>query len=145
MVIRAWAFVGVGALLVAALILGVVAAQNGDDAVPGLDDARARWDENGPESYRLTYDVLAMIGVSAATATVIDGEITEFEVAADESFKPRQWTVPALFDEIDDVDDANRIQWHPELGYPIEAWFDPRVDATDDEWRLRIMSLEPIE
>jgi len=114
---------------------------------PATADARQAWEAGGPRSYRLTIETgggeRSQYGV---VARIIDGRPETLRVngrVVDESTLELPWqpyTVEHLFDLIDEqADDGNVIAVFDETGsYPTDLWFDPMLDADDDESEFHV-------
>lgn len=138
------AFVKFAAVPGVALLIGLFFVLRGG-GVPGLDDARDRWEDNGPASYSMTYETGGMAGQLAGTVVVIDGQVDTFVPAPTSEVPPPVVTVEQLFDAIDDADDVEQAEFDDELGHPTRFQIDPDANATDDEWGFEIVSFDAID
>ena len=112
--------------------------------VPGLADARDRWNESGYDSYELRYSISGQVGSMPATVIVRDGEVESVEWADRVSERgPDGWTVEDLFDVIDDRA-TESVTFHSVTGQPIDVLFDP-FDGDDDEWGISVDVVRPLD
>lgn len=105
-----------------------------------LAAARAKWDAENLEtySYRFVDDCGECMAEPAATVAVWDGEVVAPHSRArsvDEAFD----LIARAIERGDDVD----VEYHPELGYPIDLWIDREARAYDGGTHLLFDDLAP--
>jgi hypothetical protein len=124
--------------------------------VERLAAARALWEAQGIDSYRMRYrrscfcprpnhvDIVVRDGVIESVVEVGTGEL----IAAPETGLWGFQTVAALFDSLEEAlrsADVAQIEYDPTRGFPASASFDFVRGAVDDELGLVIENLEAIE
>ena len=126
-----------------------------NEAVPAaLDQGLEMWSEAGIGSYtfELRYEQFNA-AYGAYRIRVVDGAPVEiqrtdgepYDAAVVETLVPL--TVPAVFDLLDrtlaDGPDAVTAGFHPQLGYPTDAYVDRIANGVDDELGLAIIAFTP--
>jgi hypothetical protein len=138
-----------------------------------VDEAEVRWQNSGLVNYRIRlrefhsiwcfYDVGVEVRggqVVAATATAhygpaqscgYYGDRVVDEPASVPPDKAAHWTVPALLETARTVEEClgkagwrARLEFDPELGYPLTMALDDE-QALDDDWSISVVHLERIE
>lgn len=124
--------------------------------VERLAAARALWEAQGIDSYRMRYqrscfcprpnhvDIVVRDGVIESVVEVETGELIEAPETGLWGFQ----TVAALFDSLEEAlrsADEAEIEYDAARGFPVRASFDFIRGAVDDELGLVIESLEAIE
>lgn len=142
--------------LVAAMTVAVLAASCRDPLGPERDalaDARARWAAAEVASYRFDYLALCYCGLVPVRITVSEGAVTTVEVLEPERVPgwngPEGVTVEMLFDRIEEglaLDPVEAsVTYHPVLGYPTAASFDPEENVADEEWGFTVTAFERLD
>ena len=127
-----------------------------DESADDLEEARARWAQQGIADYRFDVATSCFCMFEATlpiTVTVVNGVPTstiyaDSGVAAPPQFSDGKQTVPQLFDLI-----AERIArkpaelvvtYDPALGYPVSIRLDMDRKMADDELRVTVANFQPI-
>lgn len=128
-------------------------ADDGDhDAARGaladLEAAQARWAEQGPASYELTYQALCFCPEIVQTVTVRDGELVDVVTGPDGPTQIEGMTVDDLFAQLRTAITGGahevRASYDDELGHPVEYWIDEDPMIADEEHGVAVRSLEPL-
>ncbi|HEY0019701.1 MAG TPA: DUF6174 domain-containing protein [Longimicrobium sp.] len=144
--IRKFAAAGCVAILAAC---GDPTGSAGDPAA--LSRALERWSVQDIDDYRMTIRLQGGMLAGHARITVRDGQTVSVQpLAPDEGMPPRFFehldTVDELFEVLIDAhnDDAHRIdvQYHPQLGVPMDVYIDPERNAIDEEHGFKIEVFE---
>ncbi len=103
-----------------------------------LDAARARWSKAGIRSYRFDLLRTGFALRQNARITVVDGAVTAAEDLGGSQLPPTiatAPTIPALFEEIEENDDATKVtvKYDDELGIPLRARFDSGEEGSGFE------------
>jgi hypothetical protein len=141
--------------------LSVVAALAGCDILSPdaasrvrLDDARARWEGAGIQSYEYRYRRQMAEGLLSwqrpFRVRVVDGAVVAVVDAESEEAPPEGFsapTVPELFDIVDDAldrADSIAVEYHPQYGYPTSISIDYSFQVADDEFWITAEALTPL-
>ena len=119
-----------------------------------LARARALWERVGPSSYRYVYAAHCNCPptVSRATWVTVEQDVVVDAAYLDDSepvnIGPQLYgTVDSLFARVQRAYDQHaaevRVQYDPQLGYPVDVWIDWRRDVVDDENGFAVSSLAP--
>ena len=125
-------------------------------------EARARWEEHGPRSYRYRIERGCFCPVLEATVVVRDGRVIQVrprgETARRYANMYLAFTVDDLFDQIDrylagpasigeraEERGSIHVSYDPILAYPRHASFDPILNAIDDEGRYTITDFDVLD
>lgn len=141
-------------LLAVLALIGAVQTGCRDPLAPLGEDlavARARWEANGPASYRYDYRDVCYCAVRHLRITVTDGAVSDVEWLGDApplEQGPQGFTIDDLFDRLatglaEGPADAD-IRFDAALGYPVQAHVDPIENAIDEEWGFVVESLVAI-
>jgi hypothetical protein len=113
-----------------------------------LVGAERLWRERGPDSYAYVFTPVCFCPHQPRRVTVLDGEVAAVEPVplAEPAPEPLEgYTIDELFDRIRQElardPDAHRLEFHPTLGYPRDAWFDYEKEAVDEEWGFTVTEL----
>ncbi len=103
-----------------------------------LATARARWDDTGPDDYRMTLTELCFCPETVWIETVVGGVVTSHEPGSDESFyDPGPRSMVDLFDEVQDIIDAGyailELEFDPDTGALVRYWVDIEESMADEE------------
>jgi 4-hydroxybenzoate polyprenyltransferase len=150
---------GMGSLICLATILGS-ATRVRADLLTRIDRARAKWDQQGIDGYRIvvrdsslwhmqTHDVLVRNGtVAQASATCIPAPIEGRECQV-RPFDPQEYMVDGLFDRARWLAERGEPQWigiefDARYGYPtLIRYDDPEI--VDEEWAWGVQEFEVLE
>lgn len=131
-----------------AIMLFIVAVNSGDeDAHRSVTDAAELWASNDVADYRVTY--LMTVGdetFGPATAVVADGELAAYLTDDPTLEDSRVLTVESAFFAIEDVATGGgsvTAEYHPDLGYTVNASLDPDLDVPGDEWSFEVTDFQP--
>ncbi len=137
---------GLAAAVLVPLVGLVAGCGLGSNAVEGLGDAQARWEEAAVADYRFEVIQLCQCdpdSIGPFEVTVRDGEVVEVthqgEPPSDRA--PEQlFTVERLFAQIEAWrdDDMLTATFDPEYGVPTEIRADQDVDTDDDETTVTV-------
>lgn len=114
-----------------------------------LDDARARWKENGYDNYNMIQFSYGAIILPGNHIAVRNGEMVSSGSVVEGGFSSGQsFTVEELFGRIQLAiqEQYNSIQvtYDPTTGAPTSIYFDPLALAIDEEHGFGITSLEEV-
>jgi hypothetical protein len=145
-----------GALAAFLLLGGCAVLEPEPDAADrrALSRARAQWERVGPRSYRYVYAPRCDCPPTVARATwvtVEQGVVVEASYLDGNepvNIGPQLYgTVDSLFAQVQRAYDQHaaqvRVQYDPQLGYPIDVWIDWRRDVVDEESGFGASSLAP--
>jgi 4-hydroxybenzoate polyprenyltransferase len=153
---------GMGSLICIAMILGSASrdAHLRERLSARIDRARARWDRQGIDSYRIvvrnsslwhwqTHDIVVRNGVverSSATCTPALIEGRECQVRP---FDPLTYTVDGLYERARWLAERGDPQWiaiefHARYGYPTRIRYDD-PEIQDEEWAWGVEEFEMLE
>lgn len=124
-----------------------------DDATVELLEAKARWQEQKPDCYRMNVRVSCFcLGetIKPRTVTVEDDTVTDVEPAIpEEDTGPVDtYTVPMLFTEVEEAlntADVVTAEYDDEYGFPTRVSIDPDQIMTDDQIRYSVNNFEPLD
>lgn len=152
----------VAGMLVAVLVAGSASAptaaqaqsepSEGADSASDFAAARKKWDENRPESYRVTVTQLCFClteVVTPRTVTVEGDEVTSVDppIPDDIGFDIEVLTVDVLFDILEralaDADEVV-VSYNEDYGFPESISIDWIELAVDDEVTYTAESFEPL-
>ncbi len=119
-----------------------------------LDANRAKWEAIGWKNYRLRIDVLEFIPeeVSQGIITVENGFVSDVDLPLSEGdFFGFRFNYPlaieGLFDRLQNALDQDpvqfRVTYHPDFGFPVEAFIDYDERIADEENGFRVLMLGP--
>ena len=119
-----------------------------------LDENRAKWAAIAWQDYRLRIDVSEFIPdeVSRGIVTVEGGMVTDVELPLTEGeFFGFRFNYPlsveGLFDRLQNALDQDpaqfRVSYHPDFGFPVEAFIDYDERIADEENGFRVTLLGP--
>jgi Family of unknown function (DUF6174) len=130
------------AILVAASLVATGCGLAGPGEQDDFEAAKARWEANGPASYRITIQRLCYCGsVEPVQVTVSGGSVVDRRYVETGDPVPDQLVafypaVPGLFDLVADAyrraDDAHAT-YDPDWGFPTNVVIDYVKNAIDDE------------
>ena len=118
---------------------------SGDGSEADLAAARIRWDEARLSDYDFVFEwhCFCVPGFRGPFEIEVrmGGIARVWAMESDSLLDPAEWgkymTVEGLFEFIEDGFDQNaaqvRVSYDPELGYPVEAWIDYRLNTIDEE------------
>lgn len=123
-----------------------------------LRRARTVWASHAIEDYDMTLERSQQTLGGTMLVRVRDGVVASREPIGDvfalpggdtreEAFIAENFTdVEGLFEEIrqaiDFPVDGLDVRFHPDLGYPVQARFDPTAGTVDDESRFEVLGLD---
>lgn len=143
-------------LIVATSICGSAAAA-AEDAL--LDSARSLWQSAQNGNYRYSFQKYCDCYRGEPPTTVVTvrgGQIRDVfhvhsdsdrQVPAREGSLDLYWTVDDLFGKLEAAYSRNaivRVEFHPDLGYPVSLYIDYDPDFTGDETDLRLRAFEQL-
>lgn len=136
------------------LILALIAGAAGCGSDPTevewstLSAAERLWSEHGPGTYDYVYTSVCFCPYTPRRVSVSGGEVVAVEPIppAEPPSEPLEgYTTEELFDRIRQElardPHEHRLEFHPTLGYPLEAWFDYEENTVDEEWGFRVTEL----
>lgn len=111
-----------------------------------LEAARARWESNRPARYSLTYALQCECDQGPWQVVVDGADTVEWRRLSAGPGEVPYRSVDAVFDEIGATLDEGRfpieVEYHPELGYPVEYVFNPPELPVDGGFVLVVTSFE---
>jgi hypothetical protein len=115
-----------------------------------LKTARARWTENGLESYRLSTREVCFCPETIWVDVVVDGEVVSHNPAGDATvYDPGERTMESLFGVVEQAIEVGyaelNLELDPESGALISYWVDVDERSADEEHGVEVLSLEPYE
>ena len=140
------------ALLALVLSLAACESPTGPSDREQLQEARARWDANGNDSYsfEINRGCFCVLGGRLVEVTVKDGAVVAAQYLdsggpVDASLLGYVPTVPDLFDLIQDAIDRQAVSfvasYDPVYGYPTSIEIDYSATTADDELRYTARAL----
>lgn len=125
-------------------------AQLKETAPRDLDEARRLWAQNGSPDYRLTItqECFCRDALGPLQVQVRDGLVVEV-IGPDGTLRDvsQGFTVPFLFDRaqawLARPEEDARVEFHPELGYPIVAGYRGHPEV-DDFWTIHVRAYEAL-
>jgi hypothetical protein len=127
-------------LLCLPLLLACGATRPNDIWQDRLDDAVARWEQQGPASYQFRFTRHCFCPQLSLHVTVTSGVVSAIrDVVADTAYVAPlpDYTIPALFDQVQDLIDLPAHQltatYDALTGVPLSVAADPIANAVDDE------------
>lgn len=149
---RAYLGLGIGIVLLTATAAGCsgILGLGGDRVASNLD----RWRSHRPDAYRFTYrNRCFCAGTDPVVITVEGDSIVDVTPAEGEDSPPlpvsRHPTIDGLFARIAEWRDRDpvhtHLEFHGDLGYPTEAFFDFREEIADEEQGFEVTDLRPLE
>lgn len=143
------------AICLAATLAAVLTACGNplEPEVASLQEARARWKGSAPASYAYDYRNNCFCGPIHIRITVADGEVASVESLTDEPVpdvpEREGYTVEDLFDRIGGAlaldPHLARLAFDPDLGYPVEVWFDLEELTSDEEWGFEVENFTSLD
>lgn len=119
-----------------------------------LDDARDRWRDSRPALYQFTYRRICFcLGTDPVVVTVEGDSVTRVGPAPGSDpnrVPPRKdiRTVGGLFELLREWEardpHSQRVRYHDELGYPVEAFFDFEENVADEEMGFEVSDLRAV-
>lgn len=115
-----------------------------DVDIDGLAEGREKWADRGLETYVVEYTTGGQVWGPTVSVTVLDGQVVfaDYDMI-DALGRPDAWSVPDLFDEIDDGP-VVAADFHAADGYPLGARFDPVPEGMDDEWGFTVSTVREL-
>lgn len=146
----------IGVSVVAVLLAATAAGCSG---LLGLDGDRVasnldRWRSVRPDAYRFTYrNRCFCAGTEPVTITVVGDSVVDVVVVERGGSPPlpasRYATIDGLFDRIEEWRDRDpvhtHLEFHDDLGYPAEVFFDFRENVADEEQGFEVTDLRAVE
>lgn len=135
-------------LLVAGL-LALGASGCGDDDADEAEAYLKVWRSRGPASYTYVVNHVCFCSEVEPVRVVVEERAATRATGVDTGTprEDRRRTMTELFEEILQIigrePDEFSAEYHPELGYPLEARVDYIWNAVDDELSIEVSCLEP--